>query len=109
MSHVLRSPLNAVLGFSETILREPFGKLGSPRYGEYLDNIHTSGAHLLSLINDILDIARFDTGHDKLIEDIFNPAAEIADAERMMSAQTHKAGVTLVTELAPELPHIKAD
>jgi signal transduction histidine kinase len=109
MSHELRTPLNAVLGFSETMLAEPLGPVGAPRYREYLDNIHTSGAHLLSLINDILDIARFDAGQGELIEDIFNPAAEIADAERMMSAQTRKAGVTLVTELAPDLPHIKAD
>jgi len=109
MSHELRTPLNAVLGFSETMLGEPYGPVGSPRYREYLDSIHTSGAHLLSLINDILDIARFDAGHGELVEDIFDPAAEIADAERMMSAQTRKAGVVLITELAPDIPAIKAD
>jgi len=109
MSHELRTPLNAVLGFSETMLAETLGPLGAPRYREYLDNIHTSGAHLLSLINDILDIARFDAGHGELVEDIFDPRAEIVDAERMMSAQTRKAAVTLVTELAPDIPHIKGD
>jgi signal transduction histidine kinase len=109
MSHELRTPLNAVLGFSETMLAEPFGPLGGPRYREYLDNIHSSGAHLLSLINDILDIARFDTGHGELVEDIFDPAQEIADAERMMSVQTRKAGVALITEVAPNIPHIRAD
>jgi len=109
MSHELRTPLNAVLGFSETMLGELLGPLGAPRYREYLENIHSSGAHLLSLINDILDIARFDAGHGELVEDIFDPAAEIADAVRMMSAQTRKAGVTLITELAPDIPHLKAD
>jgi signal transduction histidine kinase len=109
MSHELRTPLNAVLGFSETMLAEPFGPLGGPRYREYLDNIHSSGAHLLSLINDILDIARFDTGHGELVEGIFDPAQEIADAERMMSVQTRKAGVALITEVAPNIPHIRAD
>jgi signal transduction histidine kinase len=109
MSHELRTPLNAVLGFSETMLGEPLGPLGSPRYREYLDNIHTSGAHLLSLINDILDIARFDAGQGELVEDIFDPAMEIADAERMMSIQARKAKVMLVAELAPDMPHLKAD
>jgi len=109
MSHELRTPLNAVLGFSETMLGELLGPLGSPRYRDYLENIHSSGAHLLSLINDILDIARFDAGHGELGEDVFNPAMEIADAERMMSVQARKAKVALVTELAPDIPPIKAD
>ena len=109
MSHELRTPLNAVLGFSETMLAETLGPLGAPRYREYLDDIHTSGAHLLSLINDILDIARFDAGHGELVEDIFEPGAEISEAERMISAQTRKARVTLITELAPDIPHLKAD
>jgi signal transduction histidine kinase len=109
MSHELRTPLNAVLGFSETMLGELLGPLGAPRYREYLESIHASGAHLLSLINDILDIARFDAGHGELVEDIFDPAAEITDAERMMAAQARKAGVTLITELSPDIPHLRAD
>jgi signal transduction histidine kinase len=109
MSHELRTPLNAVLGFSETMLSEPFGKLGSPRYREYLDNIHASGAHLLSLINDILDIARFDAGQGELAEEIFDPAREINNAERMMAVQARKARVAMVTELPAALPHLKAD
>ena len=74
MSHELRTPLNAVLGFSETMLSELLGPLGAPRYREYLESIHASGAHLLSLINDILDIARFDAGHGELVEEIFDPS-----------------------------------
>ena len=66
MSHELRTPLNAVLGFSEAMQQELFGPLGSPRYKEYLSNIHNSGSHLLSLINDILDIARYDAGRGEL-------------------------------------------
>ena len=74
MSHELRTPLNAVLGFSETMQMETFGPLGSERYKEYLGNIHDSGAHLLSLINDILDISRFDAGNGELSEEVFDPA-----------------------------------
>lgn len=109
MSHELRTPLNAVLGFSETMLVQDFSKLGPVRYKEYLENIHTSGSHLLSLINDILDIARFNSGQGELVEDIFHPSEEIADTERMMAGQARKARVTLHTEIPAGLPAIKGD
>ena len=62
MSHELRTPLNAILGFSEIIARECLGPVGSPRYKEYAGDIHTSGSHLLSLINDPLDVAKIEAG-----------------------------------------------
>jgi two-component system cell cycle sensor histidine kinase PleC len=63
MSHELRTPLNAILGFSEIISQECFGPVGSLRYKDYASDIHSSGAHLLSLINDLLDIAKIEAGH----------------------------------------------
>jgi two-component system cell cycle sensor histidine kinase PleC len=62
MSHELRTPLNAILGFSEIIAQECFGPVGSERYKDYAGDIHSSGAHLLSLINDLLDIAKIEAG-----------------------------------------------
>jgi two-component system cell cycle sensor histidine kinase PleC len=62
MSHELRTPLNAILGFSEIISQECFGPVGSLRYKDYAADIHSSGAHLLSLINDLLDIAKIVAG-----------------------------------------------
>jgi len=62
MSHELRTPLNAILGFSEIIARECLGPVGSPRYKEYAGDIHNSGTHLLSLINDLLDVAKIEAG-----------------------------------------------
>ena len=62
MSHELRTPLNAILGFSEIIAQECFGPVGSARYKEYAGDIHSSGAHLLSLINDLLDVAKIEAG-----------------------------------------------
>ncbi|MFO1248912.1 MAG: HAMP domain-containing sensor histidine kinase [Alphaproteobacteria bacterium] len=109
MSHELRTPLNAILGFSETILTEAFGPIGVPRYKEYLENVHSSGRHLLDLINDILDIARFDAGHAELGESVFNPAAKIGDVVRMMMPQATKARVRLVTELPEALPLMNGD
>ena len=62
MSHELRTPLNAILGFSEIIAQECFGPVGSARYQDYAGDIHSSGAHLLSLINDLLDVAKIEAG-----------------------------------------------
>jgi two-component system cell cycle sensor histidine kinase PleC len=62
MSHELRTPLNAILGFSEIIARECLGPVGSARYKEYAGDIHNSGTHLLSLINDLLDVAKIEAG-----------------------------------------------
>jgi two-component system cell cycle sensor histidine kinase PleC len=62
MSHELRTPLNAILGFSELIANETLGPVGTPRYRDYAGDINASGNHLLSLINDILDIAKIEAG-----------------------------------------------
>jgi signal transduction histidine kinase len=109
MSHELRTPLNAILGFSETMMSEALGPLGTPRYKDYLTDVHNSGRHLLELINDILDIARLDAGQAELDETIFSPAEKIQDVVRMMSAQALKAKVTLVADLPPNLPLLTAD
>jgi signal transduction histidine kinase len=109
MSHELRTPLNAVLGFSEAIQHEIFGPLGSSRYKEYLGNIHNSGSHLLSLINDILDIARYDAGRGELQEDTFDPLKQIADTIKMMTAQAAKAKVALLGDIEPDVPCLKGD
>jgi len=98
-----------VLGFSEAMQQEMFGPLGSPRYKEYLGNIHDSGSHLLSLINDILDIARYDAGRGELQEETFDPATQIADTIKMMSAQAAKAKVALMGDIASDLPCLKGD
>jgi signal transduction histidine kinase len=109
MSHELRTPLNAVLGFSEAMQQELFGPLGSPRYKEYLGSIHGSGSHLLSLINDILDIARTDAGRGELQEEVFDPARQVTDTIAMMSGQAAKAKVTLMGDIAPDLPCLRGD
>jgi len=61
MSHELRTPLNAVIGFSEILAKQMLGSMGNNRYAEYAESIHSSGRHLLDVINDILDMTRLDT------------------------------------------------
>jgi two-component system cell cycle sensor histidine kinase PleC len=84
MSHELRTPLNAILGFSEIIAQECFGPVGSERYKDYAGDIHSSGAHLLSLINDLLDIAKIEAGrmeispHPLDARDMFDAALKVA-------------------------------
>jgi len=68
MSHELRTPLNAIIGFSEMIREEMFGPVGAPEYSEYIGDIHSSGRHLLALINDILDISKIEAGQFELDE-----------------------------------------
>lgn len=69
MSHELRTPLNAILGFSEMMQHQVFGKLGTRQYEEYTDHIHSSGRHLLDIINDILDLSKVESGKLQLEEE----------------------------------------
>ena len=69
VSHELRTPLNAILGFSEAIENETFGPIGNPQYKDYVNYISTSGKHLLSLINDVLDLSRVEVGKQKINEE----------------------------------------
>src|SRR5690606_8088910 len=62
MSHELRTPLNAIIGFSEILAHELYGPLGSERYRDYAADIHSSGTHLLEVVNDILDISKVEAG-----------------------------------------------
>jgi signal transduction histidine kinase len=88
MSHELRTPLNAILGFSEVIEHEMYGKAGDKRYPEYAHHIHVSGAHLLSLIRDILDLSKIEAGKMELqceplaVEELVAEAVQLSSADR---------------------------
>ena len=69
MSHELRTPLNAILGFSEVMKTEIFGPHSVPQYKDYSGDIHSSGVHLLGLINEILDLSRIEAGRYELNEE----------------------------------------
>ena len=78
MSHELRTPLNAILGFSEILATQLYGPLGNKKYVEYAEDVHKSGAHLLELINDVLDLSKIDAGKMELRETVF-PVSELVD------------------------------
>ncbi|WP_374304659.1 sensor histidine kinase [Ferrovibrio sp.] len=79
MSHELRTPLNAIIGFAEIIQKEMMGPLGNPRYGEYVTDILSSGQHLLSLINNILDMSKIESGSWRIQPEMTDPV-EIMEA-----------------------------
>ena len=109
MSHELRTPLNAIIGFSEMIREEMFGPVGAPEYVDYVGDIHSSGRHLLELINDILDISKIEAGQFELDEawsDLQILANWSAD---MVRPRAQENGVTLVIDIADNIPQAYVD
>ena len=108
MSHELRTPLNAINGFSEIMAGEMFGPLGESRYKGYAADILKSGQHLLSLINDILDMAKIEAGKLTLHYEKVSLKDVCEDAIRLMRGKTEDSGLALILD-APALPDIDAD
>lgn len=112
MSHELRTPLNAILGFSEAIQHELFGKLegdGAQKYSEYIDHIYSSGTHLLSLINDLLDLSKIEAGKFDLCPENVCLADIVDDVARMTTPQAETGGVSLSIRIADDVTEIYAD
>ncbi|CAM3300457.1 PAS domain-containing sensor histidine kinase [Asticcacaulis taihuensis] len=108
MSHELRTPLNAINGFSEIMSSEMFGPLGHPRYKEYAVDILGSGQHLLSLINDILDMSKIEAGKLNLRFEPVIIEEVVEDTLRLIRQKAERAGLKLRVHL-PQLPEISAD
>ena len=109
MSYELRTPLNAILGFSEIIAKECFGPVGSPRYAEYAGDIHSSGSHLLSLINDLLDIAKIEAGRMEIEPHPLDVRKTFESALKITAARARERRQELVIELEPGASHLVAD
>ncbi len=108
MSHELRTPLNAINGFSEIMASEMFGPLGHARYKEYSNDILGSGQHLLSLINDILDMSKIEAGKMQLRFEAVAVDEVIEDTLRLVRQKAEKAGLKIKVH-TPQLPDIQAD
>ncbi|HET6621891.1 MAG TPA: ATP-binding protein [Dongiaceae bacterium] len=109
MSHELRTPLNAIIGFAEVIEREFFGPVGVPQYASYAADIHRSGQHLLSLINDILDLSKVEAGRFEIVEQDFTLAETIDEAKRLLEIRAQKAGLAISAEIAVGIGRVYAD
>jgi len=109
MSHELRTPLNAILGFSEIIAQECFGPAGSPRYKEYAGDIHSSGAHLLSLINDLLDVAKIEAGRMEIEPEELDVRKTFDTALKIIGTKARERHQELVIEIDLSAPTLYAD
>ena len=107
-SHELRTPLNAIIGFSQLIRQQPYGAVGD-KYLGYVKDIEDSGTHLLGIINDILDIARAESGRFELNEDAVDLADGIERALRQLEARAQKAGLAMTAVVPADLPLLWAD
>ena len=109
MSHELRTPLNAIIGFSEMIREEMFGPVGAPEYADYIGDIHSSGRHLLELINDILDISKIEAGQFEL-DEVWSDLKVLAKwSAELVRPRTQENGVTLAVEIADNIPQAYVD
>jgi signal transduction histidine kinase len=108
MSHELRTPLNAIIGFSEALLARLFGEL-NPKQTEYLEDVHSSGQHLLSLINDILDLSKIEAGRLELAAAKVDLPTAIENALVLIHERAARKGIELTSRLDPALGEINAD
>ena len=102
MSHELRTPLNAVIGFSDLLKAEYFGPLNQ-KQSEYVRDINASGQHLLSLINDILDLAKVEAGRMELMLSDAHVAALVESCVALVSERVSRSQQTLLTDVAPDV------
>jgi PAS domain S-box-containing protein len=109
MSHEIRTPLNAILGFAEVIMEERFGPIGNERYKDYLKDIHASGAHVMSLINDLLDLSKIEAGKLELNFTSVEANRIVSESVNLMQPQANRERVIIRQSLAPHLPMIVAD
>lgn len=109
MSHELRSPLNAIIGFTEVMTARLFGAVQPTRYGEYVEDIHASGVHLLAVINDLLDLSKAESGRMELNETTVSVEEAAASATRLVRERAYEATVKLTLEVPDTLPHLRAD
>jgi PAS domain S-box-containing protein len=109
VSHELRTPLNAVIGYSEVLSDEIFGPMEHAKYHEYSKDIHASGAHLLNLIEDILDLSKIETGNIVVEESEIDIRALIDDTVRIAAPAVQSGKYELSIDIATDFPLVQAD
>jgi PAS domain S-box-containing protein len=109
VSHELRTPLNAIIGFSEIMKMQMFGPIGHGQYAAYTDDIHASGKHLLSIINDILDLSKIEAGRYQLHIEAVDVDETFQDCARLVRERAENAGLRVTRAIDPATPHLLAD
>ncbi len=109
VSHEIRTPLNAMTGFAEVIMAERFGPIGNERYREYVKDIHGAGTHLVSMLNDLLDLSKIETGQIELTFANVNLNDLTQQCVGIMQQQANRARIIIRTSLTPGLARVVAD
>jgi signal transduction histidine kinase len=109
VSHEIRTPLNAITGFAEVIMAERFGPISNERYREYLKDIHAAGTHLVSLLNDLLDLSKIETGQLELAFANVSLNELTQQCVGIMQPRASRARIIIRTSLTPGLPQVVAD
>ena len=109
VSHEIRTPLNAIIGFAEVMMEERFGPVGSPRYKDYLRDIHVSGGHLVGLVDDLVDIARIESGGVKLDPTPVDLNEIAQQAAVLLQPQASREHVIIRASLGRAVPTVMAD
>ena len=109
MSHELRTPLNAILGFSEIIKTQVFGPIGNENYSDYANDIHTSGEHLLSLINDLLDLSKIEAGKFEIFDEELDIEEMLRQTERFFRQRFAARGIAHTVRVSPDAAYLRAD
>ena len=109
ISHEVRTPLNAIIGFSDVMIEERFGALGNERYGDYIKDIRSCGERVVTIIDDLLDLARIETGDLDLAFASQNLNELIEQCVAVMQPQANRERIIIRTSLAHHLPAVNAD
>jgi len=109
ISHEIRTPLNAILGFAEVMLEERFGPIGNEKYKEYLKDVHASGSHVISLVNDLLDLAKIEAGRLELSFTGVSLNDLVASCVTLLQPQAARDRIVMRMSFAPKLPPVVAD
>jgi len=109
ISHELRTPLNAIIGFAEVMISERFGALGNERYVEYMKDIRASGERVITIVNDLLDLSRIETGKLDLAFSSQNLNEMVESCVAVMQPQANRERIIIRTSLAHTLPPVVAD
>ncbi len=109
ISHEIRTPLNAIIGFAEVMLEERFGPIGNERYKEYLRDVHASGSHVISLVNDLLDLAKVEAGRLELSFTGVNLNDLVSSCVTLLQPQAMRDRIVMRTSFASKLPPVVAD
>jgi PAS domain S-box-containing protein len=109
ISHEIRTPLNAIIGFAEVIMEERYGPIGNEKYKEYLKDIHASGGHVMSLVNDLLDLSKIEAGKADLKLAPLDANLVIQECLALMQPQAANERVIMRLSLSERLPRVVAD